>query len=412
MDDTCSLVWKVLPPDLDCKIGTGGTSDVWQLKDKCGEDVALKLAKDVRHNDSISHEAQILRELSEVPHVLHYKHAVVMWVSGSARLGMVFPLMKHGDLCTLLHMRPCSAREVTKLASCLSSALAKIHLASIAHLDVKPENVLIATNAGAIADIKLIDFGAAVRVDENRCHRTGTPGYVAPEVFKRGLTGTAADVFSLGATLATATTRVPPFLGKTLSETLRATCTKPPKFGKHMSQPFQELLLVMMAKDNWERPSMRQVQTLLEDCSPEPVHAILDAMTGDIRPSLQKLQGMSRGRVSVDVFLSFFPYTLARNALKKVLQASLADFPGPLSWICTLLPAYLQLQATDFAEFRSLRTTRFSSRLAATSQMTGMDVDEEIEKDILSSDFSSTQTLFGSRRRRFFSFRMMRNDVV
>ncbi|THD26480.1 Non-specific serine/threonine protein kinase [Fasciola hepatica] len=75
----------------------------------------------------------------------------------------------------------------------------------IAHLDVKPENIMLTKKDRA----KLIDFGWAVDLRKNNMLQgpVGTTNYAAPEVFGKGCyTGPPADLFSLGVTLLTAVT--------------------------------------------------------------------------------------------------------------------------------------------------------------------------------------------------------------
>ncbi|CAH8588793.1 unnamed protein product [Dicrocoelium dendriticum] len=75
----------------------------------------------------------------------------------------------------------------------------------IAHLDVKPENIMLTKKDRA----KLIDFGWAVDMRKSSLLRgpVGTTSYAAPEVFgTSSYTGPPADLFSLGVTLLTAVT--------------------------------------------------------------------------------------------------------------------------------------------------------------------------------------------------------------
>ncbi|CAL8103196.1 unnamed protein product [Calicophoron daubneyi] len=75
----------------------------------------------------------------------------------------------------------------------------------IAHLDVKPENIMLTRKDKA----KLIDFGWAVDLRKNKFLQgpVGTTSYAAPEVFGKGcFAGPPADLFSLGVTLLTAVT--------------------------------------------------------------------------------------------------------------------------------------------------------------------------------------------------------------
>jgi serine/threonine protein kinase len=83
----------------------------------------------------------------------------------------------------------------------LTSALSYLHEEKqIAHLDVKPENILIQPTTG---DVRLIDFGAAQRI-RPELHTTfqGTRQYASPEIlFNERFDPVAADVWALGVTL-------------------------------------------------------------------------------------------------------------------------------------------------------------------------------------------------------------------
>ena len=53
---------------------------------------------------------------------------------------------------------------------------------------------------GGIYEIRIADFGLATFTpkDEMLTHKCGSPGYVAPELFKKSGYNYKADVFSLG----------------------------------------------------------------------------------------------------------------------------------------------------------------------------------------------------------------------
>jgi serine/threonine protein kinase len=63
-----------------------------------------------------------------------------------------------------------------------------IHSAGIVHRDIKPENLLFRTKADD-ADIMIADFGLSRIMDESEASMLteicGTPGYMAPEIFRR-----------------------------------------------------------------------------------------------------------------------------------------------------------------------------------------------------------------------------------
>lgn len=78
------------------------------------------------------------------------------------------------------------------------SAVAYLHDHGIVHRDLKPENLLFRTPEDN-ADLLIADFGLSRIMDEEAFHvlttTCGTPGYMAPEIFKK--TGHGKPVFVL-----------------------------------------------------------------------------------------------------------------------------------------------------------------------------------------------------------------------
>lgn len=72
-----------------------------------------------------------------------------------------------------------------------------IHSKRFIHKDIKPENIIIDKNH---KNATLIDFGFASSIDENQIN-AGTPGYIAPELFKNKEPTDKCDIFSLGSIL-------------------------------------------------------------------------------------------------------------------------------------------------------------------------------------------------------------------
>jgi len=69
-------------------------------------------------------------------------------------------------------------------------AVQYIHDSGIVHRDLKPENLLFRTIAED-ADIMIADFGLSRVMEEEKFHLLteicGTPGYMAPEIFKKSM---------------------------------------------------------------------------------------------------------------------------------------------------------------------------------------------------------------------------------
>ncbi|KAL9639629.1 MAG: hypothetical protein Q9164_000823, partial [Protoblastenia rupestris] len=81
------------------------------------------------------------------------------------------------------------------------SAVAYLHDHGIVHRDLKPENLLFRTPEDN-ADLLIADFGLSRIMDEEAFHvlttTCGTPGYMAPEIFKKTGHGKPVDVWATG----------------------------------------------------------------------------------------------------------------------------------------------------------------------------------------------------------------------
>jgi serine/threonine protein kinase len=142
---------------------------------------------------------------------------------------------------------PCVLRQVL-------AALAYLHAQNIAHLDIKPENILLVGKC-----VKLCDFGLTLRMGSHPCRLMwGTPFFSAPEIILLSSPGfgVAADVWSLGATVHFLETREMPFEANDF-KALRASVSGwletryPPKGGPIFSAFVNSCLTVAA-----ERPSV------------------------------------------------------------------------------------------------------------------------------------------------------------
>ncbi|CAD7090763.1 unnamed protein product [Hermetia illucens] len=120
-------------------------------------------------------------------------------------------------------------------------ALQFLHKRSIAHLDLKPQNILLAGKR--VEDgLKLCDFGIS-RVIENGSkirEILGTPDYVAPEVLQYDPLSLQTDIWSVGVLAYVLLTGCTPFGGDTKQETFlnisQCSLTFPDELFKDVSQ--------------------------------------------------------------------------------------------------------------------------------------------------------------------------------
>ena len=95
-----------------------------------------------------------------------------------------------------------------------AEALAHVHECGFVHLDVKPENFLIAQGAAGI-QVKITDFDLAREAAAKRTRRqSGTLAYMAPEQIRKDVVGAPADVFAFGILAYQLVTGRMPFTGK------------------------------------------------------------------------------------------------------------------------------------------------------------------------------------------------------
>lgn len=92
--------------------------------------------------------------------------------------------------------------RVKNVISSILEALAYLAAKGVMHRDLKPDNILLDKGD----KVKIVDFGLATFIDipEYIFKKCGTPGYIAPEVFKYDVKNSATnyndrcDVFSAG----------------------------------------------------------------------------------------------------------------------------------------------------------------------------------------------------------------------
>jgi serine/threonine kinase 17 len=126
-----------------------------------------------------------------------------------------------GELQAMLDEHECLSEEKTK--TCLREvlkALDYLHRRSVAHLDIKPQNILL--NSTELEDgLKLCDFGFARCIEgtKNVCEIQGTADYVAPEVVQYEPLSLKTDIWSVGVLAYILLTGFSPFGGDDKQET-------------------------------------------------------------------------------------------------------------------------------------------------------------------------------------------------
>ncbi|XP_023820642.1 striated muscle preferentially expressed protein kinase isoform X4 [Oryzias latipes] len=104
--------------------------------------------------------------------------------------------------------------EIRKSIQQVLEGLRYLHQKSIAHLDIKPENILMASPR--CDQIRICDFGNAQKLENLEEHycKYGTPEYVAPEIVNQTPVSTTTDIWPVGVITYLCLTGVSPFAGE------------------------------------------------------------------------------------------------------------------------------------------------------------------------------------------------------
>jgi tRNA A-37 threonylcarbamoyl transferase component Bud32/sulfur transfer complex TusBCD TusB component (DsrH family) len=178
-------------------LGSGASADVFRAHDRnLQRDVALKL---FRNRDEASQQ----RLLDEGRMMARVKHPNIVQVFGAerhdGRIGLWMELVEGQTLDEIVDQQgPMSAPEAALVGRQLCAALAAVHKQGLLFRDIKLQNV-IREKGGTI---KLTDFGSGLDNDQpDRGRISGTPLYIAPELFDDEPASVQSDIYALGVLL-------------------------------------------------------------------------------------------------------------------------------------------------------------------------------------------------------------------
>ena len=261
---------------LSRSIGRGNTSDVRLATGPDGREVAIKLPlpATLRQHDAAE------RFGNEVRLTLQFQHPhVVRGFAGTpfgpgAFLALFY--YPEGPLSNRLRGQPLPNEEALRILADIAAALAYLHRLGAVHQDVKPQNVYVSGGRAALGDLGSADFVA------QGSKTSGSPYYMAPEVYHGESTSSASDVYSLGVMAWELLTGARPFVGNSYEELMVAHLSRFPaplaSLRPELPRALSRLLDRTFAKRPHERPTADALRrALLEALGETPQEEDLPA---------------------------------------------------------------------------------------------------------------------------------------
>jgi eukaryotic-like serine/threonine-protein kinase len=282
------------------RVGSGDLLDYYRLEDlvATGGMASIFRATDIRTGDSVA---------VKVPHFQHAGKR--FFANGFDAKTEISRKFDHPGIVRLLPSDGASCRYVVmewvegqllrqiidgrtglpidravQIALNICDVLAYIHEQGVVHLDLKPDNVIVASGD----KVKLIDFDIARETKRGllallRPRRMGTPDYASPEQI-RGKPGDArSDIYSLGLILYEMLTGEVPFSGvaplTALNLRLASDPAPPCELNPEIPSQLQDVVCRAIARDPAKRPrTVRGLYSQLEQISQRGLYELVGSL--------------------------------------------------------------------------------------------------------------------------------------
>ncbi|KAL7384475.1 hypothetical protein ABVT39_002968 [Epinephelus coioides] len=241
------------------EIGRGRFSVVRKCLNKSTKkEVAVKfVSKKMQKKEQVAHEADVLR------HVQHHQLVALLDTYESpTSLMLILELLEDGRLLDYLvaHDELMEEKVAFFIRETLE-AVQHLHTCRVAHLDLKPENIMVDLRSPT-PGIKLIDLGDAVQLSAHRRYvhlLLGNPEFAAPELIRGTPVSVATDVWSIGVLAYVMLSGVSPFLDESPEETCVNICRLdfcfPDEYFSDVSQAARDFVSSVLQQDPRKRPS-------------------------------------------------------------------------------------------------------------------------------------------------------------
>jgi len=156
--------------------------------------------------------------------------------------------------------------EITNIAIQIAKGLRRMHSLNFVHRDIKPANILIMKNG----NVKIADFGISKQIEFLAGTLSGTPIYMAPEMYDStpGVQTFACDIYSFSLVLWEMIHHVVPFQNLTPLEIIKIkTNNKMPVINCECPNIIKEVIENCWKLKKEERPKIDDIIDILQSLS-------------------------------------------------------------------------------------------------------------------------------------------------
>uniref|UniRef100_A0A4W6G2E8 non-specific serine/threonine protein kinase n=1 Tax=Lates calcarifer TaxID=8187 RepID=A0A4W6G2E8_LATCA len=238
--------------------GYDGTGIQWKENfDSTFTEILKFVSKKMQKKEQVAHEADILQHVQN-----HQLVALLDTYESPTCLMLILELLEDGRLLDYLvaHDELMEEKVAFFIRETLE-ALQHLHTCRVAHLDLKPENIMVDLHSPT-PNIKLIDLGDAVQLSAHRRYvhlLLGNPEFAAPELIRGTPVSVATDVWSVGVLAYVMLSGVSPFLDESPEETCVNICRLdfcfPDEYFRDVSQAARDFVSSVLQQDQRKRPS-------------------------------------------------------------------------------------------------------------------------------------------------------------
>ncbi|MGX5184890.1 serine/threonine-protein kinase [Streptomyces avermitilis] len=272
-------------------IGSGGMGRVWRAHDEVlHRAVAVKELTAALYVSESDRPRLLARTNAEARAAARINHSAVVTVHDvlehDNRPWIVMELVEGGSLADAVKERGrVEPLEAARIGLWVLRGLRAAHSAGVLHRDVKPGNVLLATDGRVL----LTDFGIAQVEGDTTITRTGeivgSVDYLAPERVRGHDPGPSSDLWALGATLYAAVEGKSPFRRTSPLSTMQAVVGEEPGAPQYAGA-LAPVITALLRKEPAERPGSDEAEQMLAEAAegrrPRAAQAYVGTLHGEL----------------------------------------------------------------------------------------------------------------------------------